>query len=455
MRLHLARAASTLAALTALATPVRAHVGSLGGTVESAPVPTWLVVLTGGGVIGASFLFTSLLTDHDLIRRTVARGRMLPKVGVRTAIRWLAGIAGVCVLVAVVVAGLFGPPEATRNLAILLVWPGWWAGYTMSTYLVGNSWPAVNPWRTLAVVLPSGDRTLPDRLGAWPATFGLLALVWLEVVSPVGSDPRLLAGLVVAYTAATLAGAAFYGPTTWFGQVDPVAGVFRVYGWLAPVQRIDDGLELTLPGNGLIRQAPLAPDETAFVVALLWVTTYDGLVATPGWADAVRPLVRAGVPALLVYLAALAVGFGIFLTCYRLAARYARRTADSYVTVEYIERWFAPALVPIAAGYHLAHFLGYAVTLAPALVAVLASPLAPPVFVPVAVLPAWVGSLQLLFVVVGHMAAVWVGHALAFDLFTGRLQPIRSQYPFIVVMVFYTVTSMWVVAQPFESPPFV
>jgi hypothetical protein len=47
---------------------------------------------------------------------------------------------------------------------------------------------------------------------------------------------------------------------------------------------------------------------------------------------------------------------------------------------------------------------------------------------------------------------VWVAHARAFELFAGRLQPIRSQYPFVVVMVVYTMTSLWIVAQPFAAP---
>lgn len=50
------------------------------------------------------------------------------------------------------------------------------------------------------------------------------------------------------------------------------------------------------------------------------------------------------------------------------------------------------------------------------------------------------------------MVAVWVAHARSFELFPGRLQPIRSQYPFVVVMVGYTMSSLWSVAQPFASP---
>jgi hypothetical protein len=323
----------------------------------------------------------------------------------------------------------------------------------MSVYLVGNSWSALNPWRTLARRLPALDRRYPERLGSWPAVIGLLGLVWLEVVSPVAESPRLLAAVVLGYTAVTLAGAAVYGET-WFRRVDPLCGVFRWYGALAPVQRTDEGLRLRLPGSVLTERRAAGADEVAFVVALVWVTSFDGLVSTPAWRTLAGPLVEAGVPGPAVYLLALVGGFAGFLGAYRGAARLVRSSANTYVAPGAIAERFAPSLVPIAAGYHLAHFLGYLLTLSPALLAALAGPLAgagPP---RVAVLPDWFGAVGLALVVLAHLVAVWVAHAVAFETFTGRLQPLRSQYPFVAVMVAYTVTSAWLLTQPYRPPPF-
>jgi hypothetical protein len=161
-----------------------------------------------------------------------------------------------------------------------------------------------------------------------------------------------------------------------------------------------------------------------------------------------------GVPAVLVYVAVLLVGFGVFLGVYRLSSRYIRERADTYVAVDEIERWFAPALVPIAAGYHVAHFLGYFLTLAPALGAVTLAPFAPPNTVAL-VLSDWFGTVKLACVLLGHVVAVWVAHSLAFELFPGVLAAIRSQVPSVVVMVFYTMVSLWVITQPYVAPPFV
>lgn len=438
---------------------VSAHVGGLSGSVAAGSIPVWLTAGTGGVVVGASFLLTSFATDHDTIRRVNGRGLSLPTpAAVRAGVRLTAKGLGVATLLLVVATGFFGPREPVSNAAILVVWSGWWAGYTMSVYLVGNTWPAVNPWRTLAEALArlrESTREYPEQLGAWPAVVGLLGLVLVEVVSPLAEDARLLASLVVAYSVVTVAGATLYGVETWFGRVDPIARVFHLYGLAAPVQRTTGGIELTLPTTNLTEvRIGAGNGETALVVALLWATTFDGLVTTPAWAGVTRAVVEVGVPVPLVYLVTMAGGFGLFFTGYRLAARKARETADSYVTSAFIDRWFVAALLPIAVGYHLAHYLSYFLTLLPMLGAALASPFTPAVDPVVLVLPGWFNLVQLGFVLFGHLFAIWVAHSRAFDLFPGVLQPIRSQYPFILVMIFYTTVSVWIVAQPFTPPPY-
>jgi len=438
------------------------HVTGLSDAVGATPVPSWLTVVTGGVLVGASFLFNSLLTDHDAVR--AVNGWQVPLLSPGVVGRLLSAslsAGGVAVLALVLVTSFLGPADPTTNVAVLVVWVGWWAGYATTTYLVGNAWPAVNPWRTLARRLPSDGRSLPAQYGVWPSVVGLLLLVWVEVVSPLATVPTALGVLIVGYTALTLAGT--YRYDAWFERVDPLSRVFHLYGRLAPLQRTDGRIRLRLPGAALTdADAGRAhrPGSTAFVVALLWVTTFDGLVATPTWNAFARgllaPLSPTGfagrVVVSLFYLLALVVGFGGFLGAYRVAAARSRSTVDSFLAPTAIERWFAPSLLPIAAGYHLAHSLGYFLTLSPALIGALVAPFGGATTVRVAVLPAWFGTAQLAVVVLGHLLAVWVAHALAMDLFPGVLRPIRSQYPFVVVMVGYTMTSAWIVGQPAVAP---
>jgi len=451
-RLRALRRLALLAGALVLSTGVAlAHGGSLRGAApERLAVPTWLFLLTGGGAVGASFLLASVVTERGFVGAVHEWHATLPAP--RRALAWGGGLLGLTTLALVVVAGLAGPTEPLRNAAILVVWVGWWAGFTMSAYLVGDAWPALDPWRRLAAVLPTGSGELPARVGSWPSVAALLLLVWIEVVSPVGRDPQLLALGVVGYTLVTLAGVAVVGDD-WFDRVDPLARVFRTYGRVAPVQRTDDGLRLCVPGAALTSPVLDGWDEVAFVVALLWGTTFDGFVTTPTWADAAAPLVTAGVPPHLLYALVLLAGFGLFLGVFRLAVRVSRRTAPTYLAERELAERFALSLVPIAAGYHLAHYLGYFLALSPALASTLAAPLAPPTPTVLAV-PGWVGALPIAFVLGGHLLAIWVAHSIAYAALPGRLQAVRSQYSLTLVMVFYTMTSLWVVTRPDLTPPY-
>lgn len=442
-----------LVGLSLLATPALAHGGSLGSAGrQTVSVPTWLVLMTGGAAVGASFLLASFVTDRRLIEDIESWASQLLDDG--TAVRALTlavRVLGVALLAATLVVGAVGPQEPLANAGLLFVWVGWWAGFTMSTYLLGNWWPALNPWRTLASVLPTLDREYPEGLGVWPATAALLALVWLEVASPVADAPDVLVGWIGAYTVLTLAGSVVFG-TAWFDRADPVSRVFDHYGHVAPLHRTASGVAARLPGAGLRDLSLSTRSEVAFVVALLWVTTFDGFVATPAWAsiaDGLTPLV----PLVVLYPLALVAGFALFLGAFYWASRASKRTAGTYLTTATLARQFAPSLLAIAAGYHIAHYLGYFLSLAPALAAVATAPFSPPATVTLLVLPDWFETVGMTAILVGHLVAIWVAHGTAYDIFPGRLQAIRSQYPFILVMVFYTMTSLWILAQPEVTPP--
>ncbi|SDZ89772.1 hypothetical protein SAMN04488065_1086 [Haloplanus vescus] len=432
-----------------------AHSGGLGGSArDPIAVPTWLFLLTGGGVVGVSFLLASFVTDRNLVDAIHDWGRPLPTPG--RLVRLVARVGALALFVAVLVTGYLGPSTGVRSLTVLVVWVGWWGGYVASTYLLGNTWSTLNPVRMLVDPLPSLERAYPDRLGAWPSVAGLLLLVWVEVTTPLADDPRLLATVLVAYTLVTVGGAVVFGPDQWFDRVDPISRALRLYGRLAPLHVADGRLRLRLPGADLPDTVLDGRDDVAFVVTILFVTTYDGFVATGPWAGVARTVVGAGVPSTALYLGAYLVGAALFYLAYRASARLGRHRADTYLTTTYLARRFAPALLPIAAGYHLAHNLGTVLTLGPTLAAVATAPLSPPASPPqLAGLPAWFGGLELACVLVGHLVAVWVAHATAYDVFPSRLQAVRSQYGVTAVMVVYTMLSLWIVAEPYVAPPFI
>jgi hypothetical protein len=58
---------------------------------------------------------------------------------------------------------------------------------------------------------------------------------------------------------------------------------------------------------------------------------------------------------------------------------------------------------------------------------------------------------SLLSIVLGHIAAVYLAHVTAMRLFSTPQSALRSQYPMLVLMVCYTMISLWIMAQPIVS----
>nr|WP_239640355.1 hypothetical protein [Halogeometricum pallidum] len=428
-------------------------------------VPRWLYVATGGVTIGASALLASFVTDRRFVLSIHRWHETLPDWESAYRAGTLAlNALGLVLLALVVYRGLVGPQIPTVNLAVVFVFAGMRAGLTMFAYLVGNPWPALNPWRAVAERLPNGFLDYPEALGRWPAVAGLLALVWVETTTPVTSDPSLLAAAVGGYSVLTVVGAVAVGVDDWFGNVDPVSVFFAFYGRAAPLSWSDGRPRLHLPGMRLVGDDGYGDDESAaptwgmddvaFAVALVWELTYSGFVTTAQGGAAVRALVGVGLPPAVVYGGLYLAGFAAFYGAYALAARASASRLRTYREARELAVRFAPALLAIAAGYHLAHYFAFFVSLSPSLFTVLASPLSVPPNPLVLTLPAWMGGLNIAFVLGGHLLAIWVAHSTAYRLFPSRLQAIESQYPFVFVMMAYTAISLWLISLPTAPPPF-
>jgi len=446
---------ATIGTLLVASETVLAHAAGLRDAgASTVDVPTWLFLTTGGGAVGASFLLSSFVTDRVFIQSIHEWGGVLPSPGRIVAV--IGRLTGVSLLLLTVYVGYAGPPTGFRNFAVVFVWVVWWGGYVASTYLIGNTWPTLNPFRTLADLLPTVGRPYPDRLGIWPSVVGLLTLIWIEVVTPLADDPRLLASMLLGYTAVTVSGAVVFGSETWFGNVDPISRAFSFFGRFGPFERTADGISFRLPGMALSDPEFVSGrDEIAFIVCLLYVTTFDGFVATWLWETFAVAVVGVGLPPLLVYFVAYVAGFGLFLGAFWWAMGLARRYGETYITREELGRRFAPSLLAIAVGYHLAHNLAFVLSLLPAVIVVGAAPLSPPQQPPVlAGLPGWVSGVEMALVLAGHVVAVWVAHAAAYELLPGRLEAIKSQYGITLVMVGYTMISLWIVTTPSVVPPF-
>ncbi|RDZ39602.1 hypothetical protein [Haloferax sp. Atlit-16N] len=431
---------------------------------DTLAIPRWLYLATGGATIGASALLTSFVTDRAFIRYLHNWSLPGPRVNDWwTPLVWVGRGLGILVLGLAIYLGVTGPQLPTASFTILVTSVVVRAGLPMLTYLGGNLWPVLNPWRGIVSLLPTGYRTYPEELARWPAVGGLLLLVWLEVIFPVSTIPTALSIAILGYSAVTIAGAVLVGPDAWFENADPISVLFRFFGAVAPVKRRDGKLTVKLPGSDLT-DSDLITDtsDVAFVIALIWELTYSGFITTGTGAATIETLVslsNIGVGAvqtraILIYTLLFVSGYVVFFGAYWYAGVLSRRRTGTYITAKRIAFRFAPSLLAIAAGYHLAHYTGLAVSLSPALWMAIVSPLSPPANPLTLSPPGWFEGLSIAYVLVGHLFAIWAAHATAYELFSSRLVAIRSQYPFVVVMIGYTVISLWILSLPGATPPY-
>jgi hypothetical protein len=112
---------------------------------------------------------------------------------------------------------------------------------------------------------------------------------------------------------------------------------------------------------------------------------------------------------------------------------------------------YATTLLPIAGGYLIAHYLTLLIQGAvwiPTLIADPLSTVAPSLdWMPISA----VWYLSVAAIVLGHVAAVVLAHRRA--LRDSARRPILAGLPLVVLMIGYTVLSLWIIAQPITLEP--
>ncbi|WP_141575278.1 hypothetical protein [Actinomadura sp. WMMA1423] len=427
---------------------VLAH--GLGGRTDL-PLDAVAAIAGGGLAVAASFL--ALTAAWKRPRLHPGAGRPLPPALARlldapalTAAGRALALAATALVVAVAFAG---PPSDTRNLAPWALYVTFWVGLVPASVLLGPVWRRVNPLRTLHAALcratrtpPSGRRALPERVGYWPAAAWLTGFVWLELVAPHRSDPRLVGALVLAYAACNLALAWWFG-RDWFTRGDGFEAYSSLLARLCPIGRRGDGaLVLRTPLTGIMKGDP-EPGLTATACVLIGSTGFDGVTRTTYWRDNVDPSsVPAGTLGLACAVGAVAA---LYVAALRLSARL---TGQDPATRAGPAR-FAATLLPIALGYTVAHYFSFFV-LEGQTTAILASD---PFGTGLNLLgstgnrvdyglagPTLVAQVQVNAIVLGHIAGTIAAHDLALR---GPGRAARGQLPIAAVMIALTCAGLF------------
>jgi hypothetical protein len=434
------------------------------------PISLALYLYAAAGVIVLSFVMVAVFAGDRLGERAVRYPRwraawLDPVLGSRV-LRALGGVLGVLGLVAIVVTGLLGSGDATRNPAEYLTWIYFWAGLVILSGLVGNLWTWLSPFRALHSLFGRGGepapRRLPGSLGIWPAAAAYLAFACLELTSGEANRPWLVAVLALAYTGVTLAGMAVFGAAEWLGRCEAFTVLFGIVGRFGPLE-VEEGRAWLRPwGVGLLRPWPAGWDRVVFVVLMLSTLAFDGILATPLWQGITTSLEPLWLPLgqlgfFLVRTAGLLALTGLFLAVFVAFMRVVIGLGSARVDPLATTTAFALTLVPIALVYNAAHNYSYLVVQSQGIVPLLADPLGrgwhllptqgyTPSFLLAGAAVVW--YVQVVLIVLGHVIAVYLAHLRASERFRSARNALLSQYPMLLLMVLYTMTSLWILAQP-------
>ncbi|MDQ3328242.1 MAG: hypothetical protein M3506_06945 [Chloroflexota bacterium] len=381
-------------------------------------------------------------------------------------------------------------------------------GLGFFTALVGNIWPLVNPWKilfewadTLARRIGLGGglelyESYPRRLGVWPALLLYFGFVWVEIIYEGSPEPSNIALLALAYSVITWLGMAWFGRDVWLRYGEAFSVFFGILARFAPTEvRVIDPKVCEECGTGcrarktdcvncyecfelaeneqrefnlrpwtvgLLAPERVTLDRLTFIILMLGSVTLDGLLVTSAWIDletwafslsepvsetaihALRTLGIIGLPA-------------IFLVLYYGFSALVRALGGASERVGQVAARFVYSLVPIALAYQIAHYYTLLVIQGQSIIPLLSDPfgwgwnvfgtagyrtnvgLVDAAF-------AWYS--QVAFIVAGHVIAVYLAHLIALQLLRNPKRALRSQYPMLVLMVLYTISSLWILSQP-------
>ena len=426
------------------------------GGAKDLPIPAEYAMAGAGAALAVSFIVLALAWRTPRFD-AATHGRPAPA--------WLASLVdspafalvlrvlGLLFFGYVVWAAVAGP-DLLLNPTFGVVYVLLWVGLVPMSLLFGPFYRAVSPVRTihLAFTRLTGGRpdegiaTLPRWMGMWPAALGLLAFVWLELVYPGSTYLSPVRLWFAAYLAISIVGAAVFG-SEWLEKADPFEVYSTLVGHLSVFGRTADGTLVLRSPLGNLDGVPPDRGLVGVVAVLFGSTAFDSFKDSNEWLRFTQSSSLSSTwldfLALLVFCTVVGVSFAAATMSTGVQEGLGRRTLPDR---------FAHSVVPIVVGYVVAHYLSYFVEVGQQTVVQLSDPLGKgwnllgtadwKVSYWISTHPTFLAVVKVLAVVTGHVLGVVAAHDRAVKLLPKRHQ-LTGQLPLLFVMVFYTVTGLY------------
>lgn len=372
-------------------------------------------------------------------------------------------------MLVLLVIGLLGTRDPLSNPLPLMVWSGIWVILTLVVVMVGDVWRDLNPWtgpvRLFRGALGLKSKIGLSRLGVWPAVLGYFGFAWFEIISLYPDDPAHLAGVVTIYWLLIFSLAILEGEE-WLAKGEFLSVFFAFVARISPFWARYENDRVTVmggwPGAQVMSMARLSLGEVAFITLALASVSFDGLHETFLWIgqNGYVPMTYPGRGAfteintygLIGMWAAMAV---LILGVIWLSALIAGLGHRGFSAIS------GPLLLsflPIATGYHLAHYVVSLLTQGQYVIAALMDPgrwgglaYGDGDWITMgflsqygAVYAIWI--VQFALILGAHLLAILLAEQIARR--AGVRLPVAAQLPIAVMMVLYTCFGLWLLSTP-------
>ena len=229
--------------------------------------------------------------------------------------------------------------------------------------------------------------------------------------------------------------------------------------------------------SGLARGEKISWALVSFHITALATVTFDGFAETPAWLSVqntlwpffeISPFSTSATIKTLGILFFPLLFFGVYVwVCGNIA-----KFSQNRVSRDEVIKSFVFSLVPIALAYNLSHYISFLLITGQQIVPLLSDPfgcsgmnysnidnvicftrwnlLKTAEYTPnISIINAkfaWIFSV--IFLVGGHIFSVYVAHLISLRKLKNYRLAVKSQFPMLFLMIFYTGISLWIIAQP-------
>ena len=364
--------------------------------------------------------------------------------------------------------GLTGPRDPVVNPLPLFVWTVFWVAMVSVQGLMGNLWHWLNPLTGPIAVLRKalGLRTvihLKADIAPWLALTGFLGFAAFLMADPAPTDPARLARFAGGYWLVMLAAGLVFGPR-WAMRAEAFSVLMACYARMGVACRSRGKFSIGVPGwQAFAMRAPPA-GLAVFMLVLLGSGSFDGLNETFWWLAqlGINPLEFPGRSAVVGQnLAGLLVANAALVAIYAVSVWLGSKLGGSDMGAGRAFRVFAPSILPIALGYHIAHYLTALLVDGQYALIAFSDPFASGAnllglegfyvttgFFNTTDTVRVIWLTQAGAVVIGHIMAIILAHAIAVREFGTARRAVLSQIPLATFMVLYTFFGLWLLASP-------